>query len=99
MSHPTGTILEDRGRVKCWPPLTPAMRKVAELLATGHSQPSVARKLGLAQTTVSYHVRQAGLRIPGNKPARLKLIAWYERSPTSWARKNQNPLRGLIADC
>lgn len=96
MSDPVRDGAPENGRLKCQPPLTPAMQRVARLLAEGYSSVEIAKQLKLAPTTVVYHIRQAGFRIPGNKPARLKLIAWYERSPTSWYREKQNPLRGLL---
>ena len=70
----TGPAIE---RVRCIPPLTKTQFKVAELLSSGLSVEAVAQRLKVGTTTVKFHVREAASRIPGDLPARFKIIAWH----------------------
>lgn len=70
-------ITDDVVRETCNPALTKAQFKVCELLSTGLSVEQVAAKLKVGTTTVKFHVAEAATRIPGDLPARFKLIAWY----------------------
>mgnify|MGYP001584285603 CR=1 FL=1 len=53
--------------------LTPREREVAELVADGASHKSVARELGLAVRTVSFHVWNAAQKLPGDGRPSVKI--------------------------
>lgn len=56
--------------------LTPRQREVAELVARGYSAKRIARKTGISRHTAEAHIRDAASRIPGDGPARWKLIVF-----------------------
>lgn len=56
--------------------LTPRQREVARLVAEGKSAKRIAREIGVSPRTAEAHIRDAASRIPGDGPARWKLIVF-----------------------
>jgi len=54
--------------------LTPRQSEIARLVAEGKSAKRIAREVGISPHTAEAHIRNAASRIPGDGPARWKLV-------------------------
>lgn len=64
-------------RVPAIRPLSPAQLAVVALVAEGWSYRESARMMGCSTTTVMRHINDAAARLPGDQPARFKVVAWW----------------------
>lgn len=71
------TEYDAEGRLVLRPPLTARQVRIAALLSDGYGHAEVAEMLGIAESTVSYHVEEGRRRIPGDLSATAKLVCWY----------------------
>ena len=57
--------------------LTPRQREVVALLAEGLPCRLIAKRLGLAQSTVNNHIFAAGLTLGINEKLQVGLVTWH----------------------
>ncbi len=59
-------------------------RQILELVVEGHGYAEVARRLGIARSTVAECVHEVASELPGPGQGRLRLLRWWlKHSPTS----------------
>lgn len=72
---PVGT--SESGRVTLRSPLTPTEEVVVEQVALGHTTREVARRLGMAYSTVRSHVNNISEKIPSDLQPIARIRAWH----------------------
>ena len=78
-------------------PLTRAEAAVALLVANGHADADVADQLGHSLNTARFHIKNAAKKIPGDLPAKMKVICWVRGAPLqvlngTWTNDNMEEL-------
>ncbi len=77
-------------RVHLRRPLTRAEERAVALLSEGLEKRMTYRQLGealgVAPRTAMNHIKNAGEKIPGDLPLRLKVVNWYRGGNTVWLR-------------
>lgn len=63
-------------RVPTYQPLSPMQFLVAVLVGVGWSYRQVAKELKIEVSTVRMHLNVAASRIPGDLPAKARVVAW-----------------------
>ncbi len=76
-------------RVQLTHPLTRAEERAVALLSEGWEKGMTYRQLGealrVSERTAKNHIKNAGGKIPGDLPLRLKVVNWY-RGGLAWTR-------------
>ncbi len=76
-------------RVQLTHPLTRAEERAVVLLSEGWEKGMTYRQLGealrVSERTAMNHIKNAGGKIPGDLPLRLKVVNWY-RGGLAWTR-------------
>ena len=60
-------------------PLSPRMEEVASLVAEGLSNKAIAKRMGVTYGTVRQYLVRIAQRLPGEGPARWRIMAYYIR--------------------
>ena len=58
-------------------PMTPAQARVVALVLEGLTYTSIAARCGISRRTVCNHVQGAAARLPGQQPARTRLLVYF----------------------